>query len=179
MLIAVILLAASLLPSGYIAAYSQHPQVLAVKVWALAHLLVNGETAQVILFAAFLAWGVILRISYKRRARAGGSTDRVYKSWTYDIVAVVAGAIVYGLIVWKLHLWVIGVPVIRVATEHAMTMINDNDSFIREVNEELRSEQIRTAWKRFAPLIIGVAVLIVVGVAGSSLYQWWQTSQSS
>jgi len=32
-----------------------------------------------------------------------------------------------------------------------MTMMNDNDSFIREVNEELRSEQMRTIWKRFAP----------------------------
>ena len=60
-----------------------------------------------------------------------------------------------------------------------MTMMNDNDSFIREVNEELRSEQMRTIWKRFSPFIIGVAVLIVLGVAGSSLYQWWETSQSS
>jgi hypothetical protein len=60
-----------------------------------------------------------------------------------------------------------------------MTMMNDNDSFIREVNEELRSAQMRAIWKRFGPVIIGLAVLIVVGVAGTSLYQWWQESQSS
>jgi len=60
-----------------------------------------------------------------------------------------------------------------------MTMMNDNDSFIREVNEELRSEQMKTIWKRFGPFIIGLAVLIVLGVAGSSAYQWWQASQSS
>ena len=60
-----------------------------------------------------------------------------------------------------------------------MTMMNDNDSFIREVNEELRSEQMQTIWKRFKPVIIGTAVLIVVGVAGSSAYQWWEGTQSS
>ena len=60
-----------------------------------------------------------------------------------------------------------------------MSMMNDNDSFIREVNEELRSEQMKTIWKRFAPFIIGVAVLIIVGVAGGSAYQWWQQTQSS
>jgi hypothetical protein len=59
-----------------------------------------------------------------------------------------------------------------------MTM-NDNDSFIREVNEELRSAQMRAIWKRFGPVILGIAVLIVLAVAGSSLYQWWETSQSS
>lgn len=60
-----------------------------------------------------------------------------------------------------------------------MVMNNSDDTFIREVNEELRSEQIQTAWKRFRPVIIGVAVLIVVGVAGTSLYQWWEARQSS
>jgi hypothetical protein len=60
-----------------------------------------------------------------------------------------------------------------------MVMNNSDDTFIREVNEELRSEQLQTAWKRFRPFIIGLAVLIVVGVAGSSLYQWWEARESS
>jgi hypothetical protein len=60
-----------------------------------------------------------------------------------------------------------------------MTMMNDNDSFIREVNEELRSAQMKAIWKRFGPVIIGIAVLIVLGVAGTSLYQWWESSQAS
>src|SRR5690242_15701904 len=60
-----------------------------------------------------------------------------------------------------------------------MTMMNDNDSFIREVNEELRSAQMKAIWKRFGPFIIGIAVFIVLAVAGSSLYQWWETSQAS
>lgn len=114
MLIAVIVLVAGFLPTGYIAVHTKHPMVLSVKIWALAHLLSNGETVQVILFAAFLAWGVILRISYKRRERRGEIVTRAYKSWTYDIAAVVIGLVVYGLIVMKLHTLLIGVPVMAV-----------------------------------------------------------------
>lgn len=111
MLIALIVLAAGFLPSGYIATYAKHPQVLAIKIWAFAHLLANGETVQVILFAAFLAWGVIMRIAYKRRVRIGEIVERSYKSWTYDVIAIAAGVVVYGLFVWKLHATLIGVPV--------------------------------------------------------------------
>lgn len=111
MLIASVVLAAGFLPAGYIATYTRHPQVLAIKIWALAHLLANGETVQVILFTAFLAWAVLLRISYKRRLRNGEITERAYKSWIYDVAAVVVGLAVYGLFFARLHLLLIGVPV--------------------------------------------------------------------
>lgn len=60
-----------------------------------------------------------------------------------------------------------------------MVMNNNDDTFIREVNEELRSEQLQSAWKRFRPVIIGVAVLIVVGFTGSEIFNWWQARESS
>lgn len=60
-----------------------------------------------------------------------------------------------------------------------MVMNNNDDTFIREVNEELRSEQLQSVWKRFRPVIIGLAVLIVVGVAGASIFEWWQSRESS
>jgi len=34
-------------------------------------------------------------------------------------------------------------------------MAFNDDSFIREVNEELRSDQLRFVWRRFGRLIIG------------------------
>ncbi|MGC1503459.1 MAG: NnrU family protein [Sulfitobacter sp.] len=37
---------------------TRHPQLLAVKIWAAAHLLVNGDLASVILFGGLLAWTV-------------------------------------------------------------------------------------------------------------------------
>ena len=109
MLVAMICLVASLLPAGHIATKTKHPMVLSVKIWALAHLLANGDTSSVLLFAAFLAWGVILRISLKRRERAGEITLRPFVSAKYDLYAVVIGIVAWGLIIWKLHEWLIGV----------------------------------------------------------------------
>lgn len=37
---------------------TRHPQLLAVKIWAAAHLLVNGDLASIILFGSLLAWAV-------------------------------------------------------------------------------------------------------------------------
>lgn len=109
MLVAFICLAAGLLPAGRIAVALKHPQILSVKIWALAHLMANGETASVLLFGSFLAWAVILRISLKRRERAGELVRPVFRSSVNDILAVVIGLAVYGLFVWKLHEWLIGV----------------------------------------------------------------------
>ena len=40
-----------------------------------------------------------------------------------------------------------------------------DDSFIREVNEELRKEQAKAVWNRFGPLMIGIAILVVLATA--------------
>ena len=63
------LLFAAYLP-GRIRAAAKHPMLLAVKLWATAHLLANGTLADVLLFGGFLAWAVADRISVKRRAAA-------------------------------------------------------------------------------------------------------------
>src|SRR5690606_32565996 len=54
-----------------------------------------------------------------------------------------------------------------------------DDSFIREVNEELRSDRMKSVWRRFGPLIIGAAVAIVLGTAGTVGYQHWVESKAS
>lgn len=58
-------------------------------------------------------------------------------------------------------------------------MVNENDSFIREVNEELRSDQFRNAWRRYGMFVIAAAVLIVVGTAGYRGYEYWRESRAS
>lgn len=45
------------------------------------------------------------------------------------------------------------------------------DALIREVNDELREEQMMKLWKRYGGVVVGAAVLIVVIVAG---YQGWR-----
>lgn len=111
MLIAMICLAASFFPPGRIASAVKHPMVLSVKIWALAHLLANGETSSVILFGAILIWAVILRIALARRERAGLLTRKPFVSVRYDAYAFVLGLVLWGLFIWKLHVWLIGVPV--------------------------------------------------------------------
>lgn len=109
MIPAMILLAASQGPSGRIKAAVKHPMLLAVKIWALAHLLANGDLASLILFLAFLAWAVADRISEKKRLRAGITMPAVAVSSRADVIAVVGGLVLYVLFVWRLHLWLIGV----------------------------------------------------------------------
>lgn len=58
-------------------------------------------------------------------------------------------------------------------------MANNDDTFIREVNDELRSEQMNKAWKRFGRVFIGAAVLLVVGVAGHRGYEYWHSNNAS
>jgi hypothetical protein len=45
-------------------------------------------------------------------------------------------------------------------------MADDRDSLLREVDEELRREQMQKLWERYNGLILGIAALIVVGVGG-------------
>lgn len=84
-----------------------HPQLVAVKLWALSHLLVNGTLADLILFGSFLAWAVIDRISLKKRKAR--SLPTVPESWINDVVLVVAGLALYGVTVLWAHKWLIGV----------------------------------------------------------------------
>ena len=104
-----ILLVASQVPAGRIKAAVKHPQLLAVKIWAVAHLLVNGDLASVVLFGAFLAWAVVDRISEKKRLRAGITSNPVAGPVKWDVISVVGGLVLYVLFVAFLHKWLIGV----------------------------------------------------------------------
>jgi uncharacterized membrane protein len=70
MLPAMILLVAAYVPSR-IRTAAKHPMLLAIKIWALAHLIANGTLGALILFASFLTFAVYDRISIKKRAAAG------------------------------------------------------------------------------------------------------------
>lgn len=108
MVFAFIALAASQLPAGRIKAALKHPMLVAVKIWALGHLLANGDLAALLLFGTFLAWAVLDRISVKRRGDVGPAPGPL----TWDIAAIVIGLVAYALFAFVLHEWLIGVPVI-------------------------------------------------------------------
>ena len=105
---AFILITAAYVPGSRIKAAIGHPMVAGVKVWAIAHLLSNGNLADVLLFGAFLLWAVLDFRSARQRDRAAG---RVYRPGTVarDGLVVAVGAGVWALFAGFLHLWLIGV----------------------------------------------------------------------
>jgi uncharacterized membrane protein len=96
---------------GHIYTTLKHPMLAAVKLWALAHLLANGDLGSLILFGAVLAWAVIDRISLKRRTDPGGPPIPV-GGWHNDVIAIFGGVALYAALGWWFHPYVIGVPVI-------------------------------------------------------------------
>ncbi|MEA2933540.1 MAG: hypothetical protein QOD74_186 [Variibacter sp.] len=109
-LLAVIFLFAAYLP-GHIKRALKHPMLAGVKLWAVAHLLANGDLGSIILFGSFLAWAVYARIAAKRRERAGEALRPVPVSgWRNDVVAVAVGVLVYLGLGFVFHPLLIGVP---------------------------------------------------------------------
>ncbi len=108
MLVSLVLLAAAYVPGNAIKARLHHPMVLAVKTWALAHLLTNGNLAHVLLFGAFLLWAVGNFVASRRRDRAEGV---VYAPGNAQatVVAVLAGVAAWAVLAFWLHGWLIGV----------------------------------------------------------------------
>lgn len=92
---------------GRISRGAKHPQLVAVKLWSVAHLLVNGTLADVLLFGSFLVWAVADRISMKRRPSR--PVPGLPVSNTNDIIVVVLGLAVYGAFVFWLHEVLFGV----------------------------------------------------------------------
>jgi uncharacterized membrane protein len=95
---------------GHISRVTKHPTLVAVKLWALAHLLANGMLPDVLLFGVFLAWAVAVRISLKRRPER--ALPALPASPVNDVIAVVAGLGLYVAFVLWLHVWLIGMPVV-------------------------------------------------------------------
>jgi uncharacterized membrane protein len=94
---------------GLIRGLLRHPMLVAIKIWALAHLLVNGDAGGMVLFGAFLAWAVWDRISVKRRGDLGA--PRHPGLGMGDAIALGVGTLAYvGMVIG--HRWLIGVSVI-------------------------------------------------------------------
>jgi len=100
------LLLSTYLP-GRIQAAARHPMLVATKLWAFAHLLVNGTLADVLLFGAFLVWAVADRISLKHRAEPW--VPRLPLSAANDVIAVFGGLGIYVAFTLWLHTLLIGV----------------------------------------------------------------------
>jgi len=100
---------------GQLRAKFPHPMLLAIKIWAFAHLATNGDLAAILLFGSFLLWAIYARIASGRRDAMIGRplvTGPVRNDW----IALVAGLAIYGYFaLGGGHSWLVGVPLAAVS----------------------------------------------------------------
>ncbi|MCC5867914.1 MAG: NnrU family protein [Gammaproteobacteria bacterium] len=103
MLPALILLPAAHMP-GNIKRYTRHPMLWGVLLFALGHLLANGDLASLLLFGAFALYAPLAMVSANVR---GARLATAAQPWVRDLRVVAAGVITYLLLAW-LHPWLFG-----------------------------------------------------------------------
>ncbi|MCF8150728.1 MAG: NnrU family protein [Burkholderiaceae bacterium] len=105
---AFILIVAAYVPGNRIKAALGHPMVAGVKLWALAHLLANGNLADALLFGSFLAWAVASFAISRRRDRLAGKTYAAL-GWPRDVAVAAIGISSWAAFAMLGHTWLIGV----------------------------------------------------------------------
>lgn len=106
MIPALMLVFASVFPAKGIKGLVAHPLLTATGLWALSHLLANGDLAGVVLFGAFLGWAIVDRIAQSRGPQPGEASHGLGK---WDLAAVLAGIALYVVLIAGLHYWLFGV----------------------------------------------------------------------
>lgn len=106
---AFVALASRRAPPSRIRGWLRHPTLVALKSWAAAHLLVNGDLGGMLLFGSFLGFGVYDRIAVKRRGDLGA--PRLDAFTKGDAIALGAGTALFALFL-VLHPYLFGVPVL-------------------------------------------------------------------
>lgn len=115
MLFSSILLMATYIPRNHFKMRLGHPMVLSVKVWALSHLLANGNLADLVLFGSFLIWAVLNFRSARARDRAqvqnpDAIEDAPLKPNLFaTLIALFGGMALWALITFVLHAKLVGV----------------------------------------------------------------------
>ena len=118
MWLAFILWAAAYINGNVIKQRIGHPMVVGVKVWALAHLVANGQSHQMVLFAAFLFWAVLSFRSARRRDRLAllrleeqglAPEPKVPVSKAANGLVLAIGTIAWMVFMAWGHKWLIGV----------------------------------------------------------------------
>lgn len=107
MLPAVILLAAAYIPNN-LKRYIRHPFLWGITLWALSHLVANGDLGSLILFGGFAAYAIFDMWSANRRG-AQKSDKKLPFYW--DLILISAGGSAYWFAMF-LHPYLFGVPVL-------------------------------------------------------------------
>jgi len=80
----------------------RHPQLVAFIIWAVAHLMVNGDLASVVLFGGLLVWAVV-SIPMINRAQ-GPWTPPPRAPMKSEVILVVIALVLFSLVA-AIHTW--------------------------------------------------------------------------
>jgi uncharacterized membrane protein len=105
---AIVFAVAAYIP-GEIKRRLKHPLLVGVKLWAVAHLLANGDLGSIMLFGSLLAWAVYDRITLKHRNDPGAPPIPI-RGYGNDAVAFTIGTLLYLALGLWFHPYVIGAP---------------------------------------------------------------------
>jgi uncharacterized membrane protein len=96
-LAALVLFAASAIP-GNIRRYVRHPQMAAVILWGVAHLLTNGSNRAIVLFGGLTLWAVLEIFLCNKR---DGEWQKPAKAAVkVDVITVAAGLVVFAVLAY-------------------------------------------------------------------------------
>ena len=107
-LVAFVLITAAYVPANGIKARLRHPMMLGTKLWALAHLLANGNLADVLLFGSFLVWAILGFRAARARDRAANAQAPIGKL-SGTLIAIAVGVVLWAVFAFWAHGALIGV----------------------------------------------------------------------
>lgn len=132
MLFGLMLLIAAYVPRNHLKIRLKHPMVLSVKVWALAHLLVNGQMHQMLLFGSLLVWAVLsFRAARARDAlvpvvegeldangvtQVNADAEPPAAQWLATLLCLAMAGAAWAALLWRLHAQWFGVSPLGIVT---------------------------------------------------------------
>ena len=87
----------------------RHPQLTGLVLWCTGHLLANGDSRSLVLFAGLLIWAKLEIIAINKRDGKRILPDTV--PVTYDLLTIVGGVVVFSIFLFA-HPYITGVSII-------------------------------------------------------------------
>jgi uncharacterized membrane protein len=105
MLFALLLFLASGMPTN-LKRLIRHPQLAGVALWAVAHLLANGDGRSLVLFGGLGSWAIVAMLAINQRDGAWEKPEPLPA--TAELKPIVAAVVVYAVLFY-VHPWIAGV----------------------------------------------------------------------
>jgi uncharacterized membrane protein len=83
-----------------------------VLLWAIAHILANGDSRSLILFSAIAVWTVVSMIAINGRDGAWQKPESVMPLYKESIIVIVG--VVIAAVVIRFHVYLSGIPLVTV-----------------------------------------------------------------